>query len=75
MEKQTLTVMLSRVRCDKEGGGYVPDHLLVVQVDIGRLGELLRAGPVAHLLVQELPGCFQLRLDFTFTERRRVTSQ
>lgn len=49
------------------GGGrlWVPDDFLVVQVDLGGLGQLLGARPVAHLLVQELLGCFQLRLQQT----------
>lgn len=47
------------------GGLWVPDDFLVVQVDLGGLGQLLGARPVAHLLVQELLGCFQLRLQQT----------
>lgn len=50
-----------------EGGGglWVPDDFLVVQVDLRGLGQLLGARPVAHLLVQELLGCFQLCLQQT----------
>ncbi|TNN24448.1 hypothetical protein EYF80_065427 [Liparis tanakae] len=46
----------------KQGGGASPGHFLVVQVDLGGLGQLFGAGPVAHLQVQELPGRLQLGL-------------
>lgn len=44
------------------GEVWLPDNFLIVQVDLRGLGQLLRARAVAHLLVQELFGCVQLRL-------------
>lgn len=51
-----------RSSCTEDVALCLPDHFLVVQVDLRRLGQLLGAGPVAHLLIQELLGCFELCL-------------
>lgn len=41
----------------------LPGYFMVVQVNLRRLGYLLRARPVAHLMVQELPRCLKFLLD------------
>lgn len=41
----------------------LPGYFMVVQVNLRRLGYLLRARPVAHLMVQELPRCLKFFLD------------
>lgn len=48
-----------------KGGVWLPDNFLIVQVDLRGLGQLLGAGAVTHLLVQEFLGSFQLRLQHT----------
>lgn len=55
-------VISRRSSCTEDVALCLPDHFLVVQGDLRRLGQLLRAGPVAHLLIQELLGCFELCL-------------
>lgn len=41
----------------------LPGYFMVVQVNLRCLGYLLRARPVAHLMVQELPRCLKFLLD------------
>lgn len=43
--------------------GCSPDHFLIVQVDLGGLGQLFRARSVTHLMVQKLPGGVEFGLD------------